>query len=215
MSKYRTILFDLDGTVADTDEVIVQGYFALYDHFRGGNRTPREKIYYFSGPPVRDTFKTEFPNLDFDVVYKYFTEVMKDLYPIYIKQFPHCNDLLKELKRQGYKIGIVTNKSRKPTEDCIPLVDLEGVFDVIVTPDDVKDKKPLPEAMFKAMKACGEDDVSKVLYVGDNDIDYEFATAAGVDCMLVTWGPRKQNPLLKPKYKISSYEQFLEVIDNE
>lgn len=215
MSKYTTILFDLDGTIADTDEVIVQAYYALYDHFREGKRTPREEIYYFSGPPVREIFAKEFPGMEFDVLFAFFKEVTKDLYPKYIKQFPRCNDLLRELKKLGYKLGVVTNKMREPTMMCIPLLDMEGIFDSIVCPDDVIDKKPLPEPIYKAMKECGESDISKVLYVGDNNSDYVCACNAGIDCMLVTWGPRKQDPTLKPKYKIADFSEFLEAIEHE
>lgn len=215
MSKYTTILFDLDGTTADTDEVIVQLYYGLYDRYRGGNRSPREKIYYFSGPPVRETFKEEFPGQDFDTLYKYFQELGETVYPKYVKQFPNCNDMLRKLKTLGYRIGVVTNKARKATLMCLPLLDMENIFEVIVCPDDVVDKKPLAEPMFKAMKALGETDPSKVLYVGDNTMDYVFACNAGVDCMLVTWGPRKQDPNIKPKYRLDDFSHFLEVIDHE
>ena len=68
-NKYDLILFDLDGTVADTDEVIVQSLFKMYDLYRNGNRSPREKVVYFSGPPMRETLKAEFPGGDNDFLF--------------------------------------------------------------------------------------------------------------------------------------------------
>ena len=58
----------MDGTIADTDEMIIQSMYELYDKYRNGRRTPVEEIYYFSGPPIRDTLKREFPDIDNDFI---------------------------------------------------------------------------------------------------------------------------------------------------
>ena len=59
MKKYKVMLFDMDGTLADTDPMIVETFNILYDKYKNGNRRPKEEIYYFSGPPIRDTLKKE------------------------------------------------------------------------------------------------------------------------------------------------------------
>ena len=61
--KYEVVLFDLDGTVLDSDPMILKTMNILYDKYRDGVRTPKEKVYYFSGPPIRDTLRNEFPHL--------------------------------------------------------------------------------------------------------------------------------------------------------
>ena len=70
--KYDVILFDMDGTVADTDPMIKTAMYVLYDKYRHGVRTPDEQIIYFSGPPIRETLKKEFPDLDQNFIYDEF-----------------------------------------------------------------------------------------------------------------------------------------------
>lgn len=209
MNKYQIILFDLDGTVADTDEMIVQTMNILYDKYRGGVRTPVEEIYYFSGPPIYDTLNKEFPGCDMEFMHAEFRRVSTELYPSTVKTYPGCKETLIKLKELGYKLGLVTNKIHSSTLFCLKLIGLEGVFDSLVCYDDVKNPKPEAEPILKSMSQLEAFDLSKVLYVGDNKLDLLTADNAGVDCALVTWSPRKIDPSLKPVMFISSYEELL------
>ena len=208
MSKYSVLLFDLDGTVADTDQMIVETMNILYDLYRGGRRTPVEEIYYFSGPPIYDTLNKEFPNQDMEFMHAEFRRVSVELYPKTVKPFPHCKETLLSLKKKGYKLGLVTNKIHSSTLLCLKLIGLEGIFDSLVCYDDVSNPKPHGESIFKAAKELGEDNLNKVLYIGDNKLDLETANNADVDGALVTWGPRKLDPSLTPVMFISSYEDL-------
>ena len=208
MPKYQLILFDLDGTVADTDEMIVQTMYILYDKYRGGRRTPREEIYYFSGPPIYETLQKEFPGGDMDFLFHEFVNESVKQYPKTVKTYPHCKETILNLKKMGYKVGIVTNKMHGATKLCLNLIDLENIFDSVVCYDDVEHPKPEAEPILKSMENCGIKDLDKVLYVGDNKIDLDTANNAHIDCALVTWGPRILDPNLKPKMKISSYEEL-------
>ena len=214
MNKYSILLFDLDGTVADTDEMIVQTMNILYDLYRGGRRTPVEEIYYFSGPPIYDTLNKEFPDMDFDFMHAEFRRVSVELYPKTVKVYPHCKKTLLSLKKKGYKLGLVTNKIHSSTLLCLKLIGLEGVFDSLICYDDVKNPKPHGESILKAMKELDESNLQKVLYIGDNKLDLITANNAGVDGALVTWGPRKLDPSLKPKMFISSYEDLERKLDD-
>lgn len=208
MSKYKALLFDLDGTVADTDQMIVETMNVLYDLYRGGRRTPVEEIYYFSGPPIYDTLNKEFPGQDMEFMHNEFRRVSVSLYPKTVKTYPHCKETLISLKKKGYKIGVVTNKIHSSTLLCLKLIGLEGIFDSLVCYDDVKNPKPHGEPIYKAMEELGVSGLSEVLYIGDNKIDLVTANNAGVDGALVSWGPRKMDPSLKPKMIISSFEEL-------
>lgn len=204
-NKYDLILFDLDGTVADTDEVIVQSLFKMYDLYRNGNRSPREKVVYFSGPPMRETLKAEFPGGDNDFLFSEFIRISWDYYYEYAKCFPHCKEVLLKLKENGIKIGVVTGKQRDCAEHCIRVIGLENVFDYLLGADEIKTVKPDPEGINKGIEHFNIKDKRKVLYVGDNLNDYKAAKNAGVDVAMVTWGPRQLAEPISPTYWINDF----------
>ena len=213
--KYSTLLFDMDGTIANTDELIVQTFLTLYKLYRDGVETPREQIYYFSGPPIRESLKKEFPNLDQQFILDEFHRISWDYYPKYTTIYDDCKRVLLKLKELGFKLGIVTNKIHRTTEYVLKLLDLENIFDVVIGFDDVLVGKPNKEGMYKAMNKLGESDPKKVLYIGDNESDLTTANNAGVDCMLVTWGPRVLDESLNATYKVKSYRKLLEALTHE
>lgn len=212
---YQLVLFDLDGTVADTDEMIIQSFHKLYDLYRDGIYTPVEQIYYFSGPNIKDTLLKEFPDGDQELLLKEFSRISKDLYPKTIKIFPGCKEAILAIKNKGIKVGLVTNKMKKMTLYCLGLIGLEGVFDIIIGYDDVKNGKPDGEGILTASEKLNVKDLQKVLYVGDNKIDFDTASNAGVDVAIVTWGPREFPKEINPTFKIDNYEQLRRIVIHE
>lgn len=208
MNKYKYLLFDMDGTIADTDEMLIQSMNILYDKYRDGVRTPIEQLYYFSGPPIAGTLKKEFPNMDNDFMMQEFSRVSKELYPSTIKSYPHCREVLLDFKSKGIKLGVVTNKMRQMTLYCLKLIDLDDIFDVVIGYDDVKNGKPHQEGILKALDILNAKDLSEALYVGDNKIDLDTANNAGIDCALVAWGPRVLPNDINPTFKFMSYEDL-------
>ena len=208
MNKYRVILFDLDGTLCDTDEMIVQTMFAIYKDYKPRIVRTREELYYFSGPPIRETLKNEFPDYDPDQMYDVFKKVSKEFYAPCVKAYKDEIEVLKELKEKGYILGVVTNKGLPLTIYSLEICHIESFFDVIISADDVPIPKPNPTGILKALETLGIKNKGDVLYVGDNDIDYFTAENAGVDCLLVSWGPREIKCLDKAKYEAKSYNEL-------
>ena len=202
--RYKVVLFDMDGTVDNTDPMILEAMNRLYDQYRNGNRTPKEEVMYFSGPPIRETLLKEFPNQDIDFMFKKFSEVSYELYATHTFPYPNSKEVLLELKRDGFKLGIVTNKLHWLTEYALKCIGLENIFEIIVGYDDVSNPKPHQEGIEKALDYFN---LSKeeAIYIGDNVSDYLTASNAKVDSILVNWGPRKLPEELKPTYKINSY----------
>ena len=100
---------------------------------------------------------------------------------------------------------MVTNKGLPLTLYSLEICHIDTFFDVIVSADDVNIPKPDPTGVLKALEKLHITDKSQVLYLGDNDIDYVTASNAGVDTLLVTWGPREIKCLDKAKYLAKSY----------
>lgn len=210
--KYTTILFDLDGTIANTDEMIVQTFLKLYDLYGHKDRPSIEKILYFSGPPIKETLKNEFPEVDQKVIYDQFHDISWELYESHVSLYPYVTETLIKLKSKNYRLGIVTNKLHKTTLRCLSFLHIDHFFDVFICADDVVKAKPHQEGIIKAMNLLNEKDVSKVIYIGDNESDYFTSLNAQVDSILVTWGPRKISSLIKPTYFIDSFNELLELL---
>ena len=186
MNKYKVLLFDLDGTLCDSDEMLIQSFFALYKKYRPVKIRTREELIYFSGPPIKKTLADEFPDYPFEEIYKAFQVVSRELYRPYVKAFDKEIETLKKLREAGYLLGVVTNKGAPLTKYSLEIAHIDGLFDVVISADDVNAPKPSPLGIEKALERLGIEDKGKVLYIGDNDIDYETATNAGTDAMLVT-----------------------------
>ena len=208
MNKYKVLLFDLDGTLCDTDEMIVQTMQAIYKEFKPVKERAREELYYFSGPPIRDTLANEFPDQDPDYMYDVFKKVSKGFYKDYVYPYKDEIEILTALKEKGYRLGVVTNKGLPLTIYSLEICHIESLFDVIISADDVAIPKPDPTGINKALEKLGIKNKEEVLYIGDNDIDYVTASNAGVDTLLVTWGPRTINVLDKAKYLAKSYNDI-------
>ena len=208
MRKYKVLLFDLDGTLCDSDEMLIQSFFVLYKKYRPVKIRTREELIYFSGPPIKKTLTDEFPDYPFEEIYEAFKVTSKELYLPYVKPFDGEIEILKKLREAGYLLGVVTNKGAPLTKYSLEVCHIEDLFDVVISADDVNAPKPSPLGIDKALERLAIADKDKVLYIGDNDIDYETATNAGVDALLVTWGPRKIKRVRDAKYAVSSYNEL-------
>ena len=208
MNKYKALLFDLDGTLCDTDEMIVQTMYAIYKNYKPTKVRTREELYYFSGPPIRDTLAREFPDQDPEEMYDVFKRVSEGFYASCVTAYQDEVEILTKLKEKGYLLGVVTNKGYPLTIYSLELCGIKHLFDVVISADDVQFPKPHPEGINKALEKLNILNKEECLYLGDNDIDYETASNAGVDTLLVTWGPRKINVLDKAKYLAKSYNDI-------
>ena len=192
MSKYKIALFDCDGTIANTDTLIVETFKELYKKYRPSFNYKIEDIYYFSGPPIKLTLEHEFPFIPIQDILDEYHALSKSKYDDLIESYPDVKNVLLNLKEKGVKLGVITNKLHATTEYCLKCLGLENIVDVIIASDDVKVGKPNQEAMKKALNFFSFFDKSKVIYVGDNKIDDDFAFNSHVDSLIMTWGPRKQ-----------------------
>ena len=212
MHKYQLLLFDLDGTLCDTDEMIVQTMNDIYQRYTPKVVRSREELYYFSGPPIKETLKNEFPNYDASLMYEEFKKTSEKYYAPFVKAYPNEIEVLTALKEKGYRLGVVTNKGRPLTIYSLEICHILPLFDVIVSADDVVNPKPDASGVYQAMSALNIKNKQDVLYIGDNDIDYYTAENSGIDALLVAWGPREIKCINKAKYVAKSYLEMGEVL---
>ncbi len=209
MKKYKLYLFDLDGTLLDSDQMIIETFHYLYRVYKPKDFKPDDKkLITYSGPPIRESLKKEFPELDQEEVLKVWRKESLKNYAIYTKLFPGTLEILSTLVEKKYGVAIVTNKHRNASEEAFKLFGISDLGIYSVTGDDVKEQKPSPEGIYIAMKHFGIKNKEDVIYIGDSVYDMWTAENAGVDFGLVSWTPRKLPENSKITWKIDSFSEM-------
>lgn len=207
----HTILFDLDGTLIDTNELI----FASFDHtFKQYNLSfTREELAEFNGPPLSETFIKLDPVRAKDMVATY-REHNHANHDEYVKAFPQVTDTIYQLKRKGIKLGIVSTKMSDAVKMGLVLTELDTFFESVITLDDVTQAKPHPEPIWKALEDL-QADPATTLMVGDNHHDIEAGKNAHVQTAGVAWSQKGKERLLEydPTYMLEEMYDLLKIIE--
>lgn len=212
MANYDLVLFDMDGTIANTDAMIVETFHRLYKAYKPTVIRNDSEILYFSGPPIKETLLKEFPDYDLEEIFPAYKTISRGTYEDFIKEFPKVRESIISYIKNGVKVGVITNKNSSNADLTLKIIHLDDVIDYCLGSDDVPATKPNPAGAEIAMKHFNIKDKSRVLYVGDNTIDFTFAYNANIDCALLTWGPRKFDPSTNPKYWVKDFDELSKVI---
>ena len=179
--QYTTYLFDFDYTLADSSKGIVTCFRNVLTKF-GYEGISDEDIKRTIGKTLEDSFSILTGVTDADILAEYKTAYGKEAnqyMTINTKFFPETVAVLKELKKQGVKLGIISTKYRFRILDFLQSSLPDGFFDVIIGGEDVEQHKPSPEGLLKAIEVL-KVQKSDTLYIGDSTVDAETAKAAGV-----------------------------------
>jgi pyrophosphatase PpaX len=181
----RTMLFDLDGTILDTNELIITSFLeALKGSVPEG--FSRDHIIPSMGAPLVDQMRRFSGLEDVNHLVDAYREVNLRLHDDYVKPFEAVKEVLERLKANGVKLGVVTTKMRLTTERGLKFVGIRSYMDVVITIDDVANAKPHPEPVLKALELLGADPAT-ALMLGDSTVDMGAASAAGVLPVGVAW----------------------------
>jgi len=210
LKKYKLYIFDLDGTLLDSDPMLIETFHYLYKKYKPADYIiDDKKIITFSGPQIRDTLKQEFPELDQDMILKVWrTESVKN-YPIYTKLFPGAYEILAELKKNNIAVAVYTNKHRFATDEAFKIFGIDKLNIFSLCGDEVENLKPQPDGIFDCMKHFNILDKKDVIYIGDTIFDYSTAKNAGVDFGIVSWTPRKLPDFAENFQEIHSFSELL------
>lgn len=181
----RTMLFDLDGTILDTNELIIRSFIeALKGVAEEG--FGREHIIPSMGEPLTDQLKRFSGLEEVSHLVAAYREVNLRLHDELVKPFEYVVEVLRNLHDKGIQIGVVTTKMRLTTEKGLKFVGIFDYVDAIITIDDVTNPKPHPEPVNKAIALLGADPAT-TLMVGDSVVDIKSAVAAGTLAVGVAW----------------------------
>lgn len=185
MSKIDTVLFDLDGTILDTNELIITSFLESLKGIVPENFS-REAIIPSMGEPLTDQLRKFSGYEDVTELVNAYREVNLRLHDEYVTLFEHVQEVMKRMHEQGIKIGVVTTKMRLTTERGLAFTGIAQYVDAIVTIDDVTHPKPHPEPVSRAIELL-DTTPEATLMVGDSIVDMQSARAAGAVAVGVSW----------------------------
>lgn len=181
----KGILFDLDGTLINTYDLYLEAYRLTARPYLNKDISEME-ILKMKPTTERNFIEMVSPEAERNKAYERFLESYKHSHDSHFKgDYKGIPELLETLRDSGYRIGLVTGKSREAWDLTRKKIDL-GNFEVVITDNDVIKPKPDPEGIQKALKMM-KMDVHEVMYVGDSLVDYQAAKAANVLFSSAMW----------------------------
>ncbi len=210
-----TILFDLDGTIIDTNELIISSFIHVLEKHAPAPLT-REQIIPKMGMTLERQMQI-FSGVEdvthFVQAYRSYNDVVHD---DMVQPFPHVLEVIEALHHKGIVMGVVTTKNRPGTLKVLEMFGLMKYMKSIVTVIDVEHPKPHPEPVLKALKDLGSDP-RKTLMVGDSPVDIQAANAAGVWSAGVSWSLKGEDVLREynPNYILYTMNDLYPLIEQE
>jgi len=221
MKKYRAVLFDYDGTLVDTNQIIINSWQHMANVAGNGMKFRVEDLIPTFGKPLEDAIAEQAEKYG---ITGYSTEELTECYRQYQRNhqdelgdlFPGIRELLKELKKRGYLVGIVTSRTLDTTRSGLARYDVLEYFDDMVGEEDTDIHKPNPEPCLICCKKLGVKP-SEAIMVGDSRHDIACANNAGAASVFVRWSfctkEEELEGVSKPTYVISSADQLLYVLE--
>lgn len=209
---YKNLIFDFDGTLADTAPLIIATMQATIKELGLPPRTDKE-CKSTIGVRLDDVPSVLWPEIDcgvpeYTTTYRRIFDTLKD--SIKVVAFPDVKNTLNELYNSGHNMAIATSRGR---ESLIPLLQDLGIsdyFSFLICGEDVVNGKPAPDPVIKILESKGwkADDT---LVIGDMEVDILMAKNAGTQVCGVTYGnaTREQLESAHPDYLIDNFKDLL------
>jgi pyrophosphatase PpaX len=209
--RWPVVLFDLDGTLADTIGLIVASYNHAFQEVMGTERDEAE-IRSWIGRPLIESFAAVAPEHaeELDRVYREWNIANTERL---LRAYPGVAELLADLEGAGLRTGVVTSKRRETALLAMRGVGIEGLAPLLSTLEDTEKHKPLPDPLLHGAARLGVDPADCV-YVGDAAVDVAAARAAGMAAIGVTWGavPREVLEAEEPEVVVDTVEELRRVV---
>lgn len=209
--KITAVLFDLDGTIIDTNQLIIKSFVYTVEKHLGYKIGAEEVIPYF-GEPLPLTLQ-RFSKDKWEIMLKTYRDYNEKYHDRYTKIREDVKEVLARLKEEGIKTAVVTSKRRELAKRGLKLFELDKYFDVLVGLEDTEKHKPEPDPVLKALELL-KSPREEALMVGDSPYDILSARSAGVRSVAVKWSvlPFELLKKEKPDYFIEDMWQLLKII---
>jgi pyrophosphatase PpaX len=191
---YSAFLFDLDGTLIDSIDLIIESFhYTRRVHF--GDRLPDDHYRAAIGTPLRAVFGAMArSDAEAEAMVQSYVDYNMKIHDDRVRAYPGVVDAIRTLAVRGTRLAVVTSKLRSNAERGLVVCDFNDSFEVVIGADDVERGKPDPQPVFAALDRLGVA-AERALFIGDSPHDIEAGRRAGVATAAVTWGPFARNVL--------------------
>jgi pyrophosphatase PpaX len=211
---WACVLFDLDGTLADTVELILR-CFRHTMRVHGNGEAQDAHWLATMGIPLRDQLAPfARDGAEVDRMVDTYSTFQRQVHDDLVAPFPGAAEVLARLRRGGAKVGVVTSKRRAMALRTLAGCGLGDAYDVLVGADDVSRGKPHPEPVIQALDRLGLlGEVGRTLFVGDSPFDMRAGRAAGTRTAAALWGPfdRRRLEEERPDHYVQRLMEVLEL----
>ena len=204
------VFFDLDGTLADTVDLILR-CFRHTSRVHLGEALPDEVVISTIGTPLPVQMRG-FARSDEEAerMRQTYVEFQEGVHDDMVRAFPGAASVLATLRDRGTKLAVVTSKHTRIAHLTIECCGLSDSLDLVVCADQVKRPKPEPESVVRALDHFGLR-ADEVLFVGDSPFDLQAGRSAGVRTAAALWGPFPHHALTaeEPDFLLQGLEDVL------
>lgn len=211
----RCVVFDLDGTLADTSADLIAAANACFRDlgmgdvldpaadaataFRGGRAMLRAGLERVAGTIDERIVEAQYPRL---------LQAYGAALDVHTRLYPGVEAALDRLAGAGYRLAVCTNKPADLAERLLVRLGVRGMFGAMIGADTLPVRKPRPEPLWEAIDRAGGAR-GRALLVGDTVTDRDAARNAGVPCVLVTFGPEGEAvATLEPEALLEHYDHL-------
>lgn len=209
----KAVLFDLDGTLINTNELIIESFqHAFREHFK--KEISREEVILTFGEPLRGAM-LKYDENNVDEMLSIFRKHNESRHDELAEEYDGVYDGIIKLKEMGIKIALVTSKRKKMTERGLRLVRIYDLMDAVVTPEDTDKHKPFGEPAVKACEILGIVP-SQAIMVGDSHNDILCGKDAGTLTCLVSYTalPLEKMMSYGPDFIIDNVMELVDICNN-
>ena len=214
-SRYKCIIFDFDGTLADTHEGIIRTYQETI-RLLGLPVPSVERITSTIGLELKDGLKAGVDGMTEEQAQEA-CRIYREIFPTIaipcIKAFPGVPELMKSLNDKGLRLAIATSRSHHSLDDLARSLGIDGYFEGLFGAEDVKNHKPAPDLVLLILEKL-EVKADEALVVGDATYDLLMGKGAGCEVCGVTWGNQSREKLstAAPEYIVDTLDELSKLI---
>lgn len=209
----RTVVFDLDGTLADTSADLLAAANACFRGLGHGDLLgPDDALTAFHGG--RAMLRLGFSRIgaveeaQIDAQYPVLLEAYAQAIAVHTRLYPGAVAAVEALRANGFAVSICTNKPAGLAEDLTQRLGIRGLFGALIGADTLPTRKPDPAPYIAAVEQAGGD-VRRSMLIGDTDTDRKTGLAVGVPVALVTFGPEGRSiARLQPEALLDHFDDL-------